>query len=183
MINDQLCVDAENLVQHIFKSRIKGGPGDIAHCKQLQGFQFSGSASAYTPEICQRTVCPQQFPVFHFIEFGDADAILVRLSFLGNNIHGHLGEIQIGADACGRCNSRIVQHITHHGHGEFMRRHTVRLQIVRHIDEHFINGVDDNILGSNIFEVGRIDSAAVFLVQSHARRCDYIRNLKRRIVV
>ena len=134
------------------------------------------------PEIRQRPVCPQQLPEFHFVQFRDSHAVPVRLGFLGHNIHGNLGQKQIGSNARRRSDARLAEHVAHHGHGQFAGGHAVGAQVIRHIDEHLVNGINDNVLRSHVLEIGGVDAAAVFLVEPHARRCDDIGDLQRRVL-
>ena len=48
---------------------------------------------------------PEQVAVGSLIQFGDADTVPVRLDMLGDDIHGNLAEVQIGADPGGSCDA------------------------------------------------------------------------------
>ena len=124
---------------------------------------------------------PQQLSVFHFIQLCNADAVLVGLGLLRHDVHGDLGEIQICADARRCRNACIVQHIADHGHRQLVGRHSIGVQVIGHVNKDLVDGIDKNVLRGYILEVGRIDPAAVFLVQPHTRRRDNVGNLQRRI--
>ena len=127
-------------------------------------------------------MCPEDLSEAHLIQRGNADTVLVRPDLLGNDVHSHLGKEQIGSDACCGCDAGVVKHIAHHRHGHLMRGHAIGVQIVGHIDEHLIDGVDDDILRCHILEVGGVNAAAVLLVQSHPGRSNNVRDLQRRVV-
>ena len=60
--------------------------------------------------------------------------------------------------------------------GEF-----VGVQVVRHVHEHLVDGVDHNIFRGNILEINLIDAGAVFHVVRHPRRRDDEVNRQRRV--
>ena len=124
---------------------------------------------------------PELFPEGHLIECCDANAVFVGPGLLGFDIHGDLGEEEIGADARRRRDAGIVQHVAHHRHGQLVRRHAIGAQIIRHIDKNLVDGIDDNVLRRDVFQIGGVDPAAVFLVQAHPRRRDDVGNLQRRV--
>ena len=76
----------------------------------------------------------------------NAHAILVRLGLLGLDIHGDLGEKEIGANARRCRDAGIVQDVAHHRHGQLVRRHAVSAQIICHIDKNLVDGIDDDVL-------------------------------------
>ena len=179
MVDDQFSVYAEGFVEDFLKSRIERGAGNVSEGEKLQGFQFCRYSATDSPEICERPVSPEDLPETHFVQFGNADAVLVRLGFLRNDVHGYLGQEQVCADAgCGR-DACIVEHIAHHRHGQLMGGHSVSAQIICYVDEHLINGIHDDVFRCHILEVGSIDATAVLLVQTHPGRCDDIGNLQR----
>ena len=183
VIDDQLRVDTEGLVELRFLQRIEGGAGDVAHREQLHVLQLRGDAPPDAPEIRQRTVRPQQLPILHLVQLRDAHAVLVRLGFLRDDVHGDLGQVQIRADASRRRDARVVQHVADHGHGELVCGHAVGAQIVGHVDEDLVDGVDEDVFRRDVFEVGRVDAAAVFLVQPHLRRRDDVGDFQRGVAL
>ena len=91
---------------------------------------------------------------------------------LGHNIHSHLGQIQVGADAGGSRDAGGGQYIPDNATRQLMRGTAVGSQIGRGIDEYLVNGVDDNMLGGDIFGVHVVNPRAVLHVVSHAWRGD-----------
>ena len=53
-----------------------------------------------------------------------------------------------------------------------MRSQTVGVQIAGHIHEHLVDGVDDDVLGRDVFHIDGVNAVAVLHVIRHARRCD-----------
>ena len=64
-----------------------------------------------------------------------------------------------------------------------MCRELVGVQVVRHVHEHLVNGIDHNVLRRDVLEVDLIDAGAVLHVVSHARRRDDEVNGKGRILL
>ena len=124
---------------------------------------------------------PEFFPEGHLIEYCDANAVLIGFGFLGFDVHGDLGEEEIGADARRRRDAGIVQHVAYHRHGQLVGRHAIGAEIICHIDKNLVDGIDNDVLRRDVFQIGGVDSAAVFLVQAHPRRRDDVGNLQRRV--
>ena len=182
VVDDQFGIDTKRLVQPLLHGGVEGSPRHIAQREQAHTLQLGGDAVTDAPKIRQRPVRPQQLSEFHLIQLCDSHAVPVRPGPLCHDVHGDLGEEQIGADARRRRDARVVEHVAHHGHGHLVRRHAIGAQVIRHVDEHFVDGIHDDILRRNIFEVGGVDAAAVFLVEPHARGRDDIGDLQRRIL-
>ena len=181
VVNDQLRVDPKGFIKFIFADWIERGTRYVAQGIKAHRFELFGDASADAPEICQRAMRPELFPKGRLIKRRNAHAVPVGLGLLGLDIHGDLGQKKIGADARCRRNAGIVQNVAHHRHGQLMRRHAVGTQVIRHIDKNLVDGIDDDVLRRNIFQIGSIDSAAVFFIQAHPWRSDNVRNLQRRV--
>ena len=94
---------------------------------------------------------PQQPPVTHFVQLGDADSMAVGLYVLCHNIHCNLAQIQIGADAGGGRDSRAVKNVQDNPGGQFPGRHGIGFQIMGHIHEHFVNRVYMDVFRCNVF--------------------------------
>ena len=95
---------------------------------------------------------PQRLPVFLFVQY--ADTVLLML---GRDIQCDLGQVQVRADSRGGRNMAATFKFPHY---ELHKRdgiHAVQFQILRHINERFIDGVNMNILRGEIFQVQRID--------------------------
>lgn len=63
---------------------------------------------------------PQFAPEFHLIQFRDADAVLVCGDMLRHDVHGHLAEKKVRADACRRRDAGGRKHIKDDLHGQVM---------------------------------------------------------------
>ena len=124
---------------------------------------------------------PKLTPELHFIQFGYSDAVLVGGDVLRYNVHCHFAEEKIRADSCGCCDAGCFKHIEDDLHGEVMCRELVSIQVVRHVHEHLVDGVDYDVLRRDILEVDLIDAGAVLHVVRHPRRRDDEVNRQRRI--
>ena len=104
MIDQKLRIDAEHPVQQIFVIVISQSSdrasGHIAHGKHSGGFQLLAVSGADSPEIRQRPVIPQKFPIADLIQFGNPDSVIIRFHMLRYNIHGNLAQVQIGSNSC-----------------------------------------------------------------------------------
>ena len=176
MVNQKLGIHAEQAVQKVFVVnavvRAFGAPGDVAHRVQSVLLELARDAVADAPEVCQRTMAPQLLAVGALVERRDAHAVLVRGNMFGHDVHGDLGEIEVGADACGRRDVRLAGHVADHGARKFVRGHARGLQIVRRVDENLVDGVDQKVIHRDIPQVDLDDPARVFHVVTHARRRD-----------
>ena len=124
---------------------------------------------------------PKLVPELHLIQLCNADAVLVGGDVLRHNVHCHFAEEKIRADSCGCCDAGCFKHIEDDLHGEIMGGEFVGVQVVRHVHEHLVDGVDHNIFRGNILEINLIDAGAVFHVVRHPRRRDDEVNRQRRV--
>ena len=102
---------------------------------------------------------------------------------LGQNVHSHLAQVHIGADASCRGNTGGLQHILNDPLGKFIGAQAAVFQIRCHIHKYFINGIDMDILRRHIFEVYFIYFSAVLHVMLHPGRRDNIIQFQRGISV
>ena len=109
-------------------------------------------------------------PIAHLIQLADAHPVLVCRNMLGHDVHGHLAEVHVSADASRGRDACLFQHVTDHLHCKLVSRHLVTFQISRYVHEHFVNAIDMNILGGNIFQVSLINLTAHLHVVCHAWR-------------
>ena len=147
-----------------------GTESHIAHGVHTILSKFLCYAFAHTPELGDWGIVPQLFPVTHLIEFRNAHTVLVSRSLLCHDVHGYLAEVKVCADAGSSRYPGILQDITYHGHGKFMCRHPVCVKVSRHVHKDLVDGINVNILWSDVFQVYLIDTCAVFNVFGHARR-------------
>ena len=114
---------------------------------------------------------PQQFPIADLIQLCDSYAICIRFYVLGNNIHCHLTQIQICSDPRRDGQSLFLKDFCGNRGCQFFRRHFVDLQILRYIQEYFINGIDMYILRCKISQVNIIDLCTVLQISRHPGCC------------
>ena len=129
VVDEELGVDAEHPVEQllvvVFAGVPEGAAGDVAHGVKSGGFQLPGVALAHPPEVRQGAVIPELFPVTQLIQLGDADAVLIRRNVLRHDVHGHLAEVEIAADARRGGDAGGPQDIQDHGLRQFLRRRAV----------------------------------------------------------
>ena len=178
MIDEQFRVYSEQLVEKIFIMIVcwlpDGAPGNITHGVHAVGFQLFRIAPAHTPEVCQWTVGPEGAAVAHFIKLRDADAVFIRGDMFRLDVHGNLTEIQVRADSRRGCDAGGLQHIQNHFHGQLPGRDSVCFQIVRHIHENLVDGIDMNILRCDISQIDIVNVGAAFHIMGHPGRCSDI---------
>ena len=124
---------------------------------------------------------PKLAPELHLIQLCNADAVLVGGDVLRHNVHCHFAEEKIRADSCGCCDAGCFKHIEDDLHGEIMGGELVGVQVVRHIHEHLVDGVDYDVLRRNVLEVDLIDAGAVFHIVRHPGWRDDEVNRQRRV--
>ena len=179
MIDQKLRVFSEKMIQQLFICfRASGHITHGIHTVCLQLFRI---ALPHTPEIRERSVRPKRSPVAHLIQQGDTNTIFISRNMLRHNVHRDLCKIKIGADPGRRCDARRLKDLLHDLLCKTMRRKPVHAEIIRHIHEHLIDGINDNILRSNILHVDPVDPRAVLHVKCHPRRCCYEVQFKSRI--
>ena len=179
MIDEQFCVFAEQFVQQILV--FLRAQRDIAHGAHAVLLEFFRGAASHAPEVGERLVRPQFVPEFALVQLGDTHAIPVGRNVLGNNIHRHLAQKQVGADAGRGRDAGGVQHIEDDFPRQLTRGQTVGLQIAGHVHEHLVDGVHHHVLRRDIFHVNGINPAAVRHIMCHMRRCDDEIHRKRRV--
>ena len=96
---------------------------------------------------------PKLAPELHLIQLCNADAFLSAGMCFADNVHCHFAEEKIRADSCGCCDAGCFKHIEDDLHGEIMGGELVGVQVVRHIHEHLVDGVDYDVLRRNVLEV------------------------------
>ena len=124
---------------------------------------------------------PKLTPELYLIQLRNADAVLVGGDVFRHNAHCHFAEKEVRPDSCGCCDAGCFKHIEDDLHGEIMGGELVGIQVVRHIHEHLVDGVDYDVLRRNVLEVDLIDAGAVLHVIRHPRRRDDEVNRQRRV--
>ena len=142
MVDQQLRIHAEQPVKQLLVVVVggaaDGAPGDVPHGVQPLGLQLLGVARSHPPEVGEGAVVPQQAAVAQLIHLGDADAAFIRLGVLGPDVHGHLRQIKVGADARRGGDAGGVQYVQHDLPGQLPGGELVGGQVVGHIHQHFI---------------------------------------------
>ena len=115
---------------------------------------------------------PHGLPVGHLVQLGDAYPVFIRWDMLRHNIHGHLTEKEVGADPRRGRDACCLNDIQYDLHGKVMGRQLVGIQVVGHIHEYLVDGVDHDVLRGDVFQVDLVDLCAVFHVVGHAGRGD-----------
>ena len=108
-----------------------------------------------------------------FIDLGGADGLLhiSEMSWgrveLGPDVHGDLGQIQVGAHArCGG-NAGGLQNVQDDGSGQLPGGHLVGIQVIGDVHEHLVDGVGKDIFRGHILQVDAVDLRAPVDVVSH----------------
>ena len=186
MIDQKLCVDAEQSIQKVFIMIIcrfsQRTAGDIAHSKEPALFQLPGISSPDPPEVGERTMPPQLLPVGDFIQFGNTHAVLICRDMLCPDIHSHFTEIQIGTNSRGGSNAYSIKYIADHLYSQFPGSHLICPEIRCSINEHLIYGVNMDIFRSDILKVYLINLTTDLHIMCHLWRSDHIIHCQRRIL-
>ena len=98
------------------------------------------------------------------------------------DVHGHLAQIEVCADARRGRNACGAQHVKDHPHGQLARGKAVCGQIVRHIHHHLVDGIDVYILGRKILQIDLIDLGAGLHIARHMGRRDNVIQRERGVV-
>jgi len=179
MVDEQFRILAEELVKQVLVPL--GTEGNIAHGEHSILFKFLGNASTYAPEVREGLMRPKLTPELHLIQLRNADAVLVGGDVLRHNVHCHFAEEKIRTDPGGCCDAGCLKYVEDDLHGEVMCRELVGIQVVRHVHEHLVDGVDYDVLRRNVLEIDLIDAGAVLHVVRHPRRRDDEVNRQRRV--
>ena len=78
-------------------------------------------------------------PESALVQFGDTHAVAVGGNVLGDNIHCHLAQKQVGADARRGRDAGGVQHIENDFPRQLTRGQAVGLKVAGHVHEHLVD--------------------------------------------
>ena len=117
---------------------------------------------------------PEQAAIAHLVELGDAGPIRAGGYVLGNDIHRDLGKVEVCAEADRGRDARLGQNVRDEHGGELVCRHAGRAQVARHVDEDLVDGVNVDVLGSDMTQVYLVNLRTALQVESHAWRGDDI---------
>lgn len=124
------------------------------------------------PEVGKWPVPPEQPAVRHFVELGDAHAFGVGGNMFGHDVHGHFGQVQVGADACGGGDAGLVVDRPHDVACQFVRGFSVGVQVARGVHEHFVDGVDVDVVRGGVPQVDAVYFSAGVEIVRHSRLGD-----------
>ena len=156
-------------------------PGHITHGIHAVALQLPGIALPHSPEVRKGSVVPELLPVAFLIQLCDTHAILICRDMLCHDIHGHLAEVQVAAYAGRSRDTGLRKHLQDDLHGKLVGGQAVGIQILRHIHEYLVDGIDDDVLRSDIPKIYLIDPLAVGHIVGHTGLCDNEVRLKPRI--
>ena len=177
VVDQQLGIDAEGPVKGVLV--LQTHAGDVAHGEAAELFQPSRASRSDPPEIRQRSVAPELFPVALLIQLGDADAVLVRRDALCDDVHGDFCQIQVASDARRGRDAGFEKHLPDHRHRQLVSRHAVGRKILRHIHEALVDGIDMDVVRADVLRVDGEDFGGDLLIQPHLRRRRDIGELQR----
>ena len=166
MVDQKLCVHAKGLVERLLILQRKAR--QIAHGEYSQFAKPRRIPLADSPKVRDRLMVPELFPVRALIQLRDPDAVFIRFHVLGHDVHRYFGKVEIGPDSGRRGDPGLAQHVADHLHSQIVGRHPVGIQILRHVDEDLVDGVDVDVLRRDIAEVDIVDPGAVVHIESHA---------------
>ena len=118
MVNQQLCIDTQHLVQHIFI--VYRASCHITHCKQSAICQPLCVAFSNPPEVGNRTVFPEGLSIAHLVQLCNPHTMFIRRYLLCYHIHCDLAEIQVASNPSRCRDTGGVQNIQNHPHGKVM---------------------------------------------------------------
>ena len=176
MVYEQLGIHPEQVVEQVFVlagvTCAERATRDVSHRAQTRLVELAGRRAAHTPEVGKGTMVPEQVPVAHLVELGDARPVLVGRHVLRDDVHRHLCEVEVGAQPDGCRDSRLREHVAGEHRGEFVRRHACRAQVSRHVDEDLVDGIDVDVLRCDVAQVYLVDLGAALEVEGHPWRGD-----------
>ena len=119
---------------------------------------------------------PQRLAVAHLIKFCNSDPVFVRLDVLCSDVQRDLAQIKIWSNTGGGSDASGFQHIQNDFHGKFPGRKLIHRKIIGDIHKHLIDGVNMDVLRSDIFEINLVDLCADFDIMRHLRWGDVVVN-------
>ena len=174
VVDEELRVHAEHFIEQflvvIIRRLADGAAGDIPHGVKSFGLQLPGIAGPHPPKVCQGPMVPQILAVALLRQLGDADAVFVRRDALGPDVHSDFAQVQVRPDPRRGGDTRGLQYVQDDLHSEITGAETVGPEVVRHVHQDLVDGVIDNILRRDIFEVHVVDPGTPLHVMSHPGR-------------
>ena len=172
VVDEQLGVYAEHAVERLRVRETEAR--HVAHRIKPAGGEPFGVARAEPPEVRQRLVIPEQLAVAALGQLRNADAVLVRRTLFGPDVHGDLAQIEVRADPRRGGDAGGAEHVLNDAHGKIMRGLMAHAEIHRRVDEDLIDGIDVDILWRDVFQIDLIDLRAHLDIPGHLRHGDEI---------
>ena len=160
MVDQKLRVHPEQFIQQVF---IRAG--NIAHGADAEGVEPSGGAGTHAPEVREGLVGPEGFAVAFLREFADK-----IIGVFGGDIQCNFRQIQVGAYAAGGAYAGLFIDILHDPEAELSGGEPVEREIIRHIHESLVDGVDMDVRFGNIFQVDGINIRGDIHISLHTGR-------------
>ena len=173
MVDEQFRVDAEQTVQQILVVVVGGPPertaGDVAHGHEPVGFELLRVSAPDSPEVGKRPMSPEQPAVRRFVELRDAHAFGVGRHMLGHDVHGHFGQVQVGADTRGGSDAGLAVDRPHDVARQFVRGFAVGVQVPCNVHEHLVDGIHVNVVRGGVPQVDAVYFPAGVEIMRHSR--------------
>ena len=180
VIDQMLGIYAKEMIQQILI--FQGTSGHISHSKHSVCFQFSGVSGAYPPKVGERPMRPKETPVTFLVQLRYPHSVFVCRHVFCHDIHCHLAQIQIRANAAGGSDARFFQYVLDHSSAQLPGCQLVGFQISRHIHEYLVDGIDMDILLCYIFQINVINPGAVLHIELHPGHRGNVSQFQCRIV-
>ena len=128
-------------------------------------------------------MAPQPPPVAPLVQLRDAHPVLVRRHVLGPDVHGHLGQVQVGAHARRGGDAGGLENVQDDRAGQLPGRHVVGVQVVGHVHEHLVDAVGEDVLRRNVFQVDPVNLCAPVDIVGHSGRGHQVVQSQRRVLL
>ena len=168
VVYEQLGVLAEKLEEKLLVR--ERAARHVAHREHPVLFELLCVTPAHAPEVRERRVAPQLAAVAALVQLRNSHAVFVGGDVLGHDVHGDLAEIKVRPYPRRRRDAGGFEHVEDYLHRQVVRREAVGLEIARHVHEHLVYRVDDDVLRGDVFHVHLVNARAVLHVIRHARR-------------
>ena len=105
----------------------------------------------------------------------------IRHDMFCHDIHCGFTQIKVRSDSCCCSNTCLLHHVKDHLWCQFLRRHMIGVQIMRHIHKNLIDGVHMHIFRRNISQINVVNLCTVFHIECHSWLCCHISDGKLRV--
>lgn len=109
VVDEEFGVNAEEFIKEVFV--LQGDAGESAEGGEVVFCELFGSLMADAPKVGEGSMVPK-FPFeLSLVEESEANAVLVWLGVLGENVHRDFGEVKIGAGADGGGEAGFIKYV------------------------------------------------------------------------